>query len=215
MHRRPILPEPVLPDPKRWERMRAKAGILVAMLITEERQDAEAAVRERVQELARDDARSAAARAAAKLGILDDDRGGDGPAMVARRGQLVPADVAGTEYLRTRLDGPLAGLSLSPRQREAAAILADLWRDALPAAEMPGSYGGGSQGGQRELSHDQYLAAAVAWRDYRAALELLRRVCGDAVERAVRLAVVHREPALGWRVARGLSVLADEWRLPE
>jgi hypothetical protein len=101
----------------------------------------------------------------------------------------------------TVIDGadPLEALqdSLNPRQWNAGCYLRDLWRDCLPGCELPGRYGGGAgHGGQRHLTHDEHLAAARAWQDYRAAMDELTRRATAAHAVAVKQCVIDCEPTI-------------------
>jgi hypothetical protein len=108
---------------------------------------------------------------------------------------------------------PLDGLNLSPRQSNAAAYLRDLWRDALPAYEQPSGYGtGAGHGGQRHLSHDEYLAAGRAWHDYKRAMTELTRRGGHTIAAAVRSMVIDGDPAFGGHVRDGLEILGIYWK---
>lgn len=103
---------------------------------------------------------------------------------------------------------------LSARQWNAGLYLRDLWRDCLPGCELPGSYGSGAgHGGMRHLTHDEHLAAARAWHDYRGAMDHLTRACGAAHVVAVRRVVLEYEPAPAGLVREGLETLGRLWRM--
>jgi hypothetical protein len=104
--------------------------------------------------------------------------------------------------------------SLTAREWNAGLYLRDLWRDCLPEAELPGSYGNGAgHGGQRHLSHDEFLAAARAWQDYRDAMDCLFRLAGERAYRATRAVVLDYEAAPLPLVRDGLDVLGRLWRM--
>lgn len=195
-HRRPVEAEPVPPDPLRMDRMRARAGLLVQQEIAAAEAERRAAERVRARELPASDRAAELARQAIKAGVIvAPDRGADGPAMALRP-------------LR-----PLEAMGLDARQAEAAAILRDTWRDALPAMELPGGFGDGSAAGLRHLTHDQYLGAERSWHDYKVGMSLIGAQYGAEHEAAVRDAVIREEPAPAWRVREGLDLLAVYWGL--
>jgi len=141
------------------------------------------------------------------------DRGATGQAMAARPRHTIETIEAGVTVDQMGDTDPLDAIRLTALQRDAAAYLRDLWRDALPAVEMPNGYGNGAgHGGQRHLTHDQQLAAARAWQDYRRAMDGL----GNYSQRdaaSVRRAVIDAEPAHRLDVAHGLAWLARHWRM--
>ena len=177
-HRRPIEQEAEVADPARVERLRQRTGLLVAQELAAQRQAAKRCEAARVAELGAHDRKAAQDRAAAKAGILQSDLGPDGVAMRAR------PDV-----------DPLIALKLSERQAEAADWLRRYWRDAMPALALPQGWGdGGHKAGERHLTHDEYLAAEAAWKNYQAWMELLRRDFGWTTSAAVLALVIQCEP---------------------
>lgn len=142
------------------------------------------------------------------------DRGATGPAMLAREVVELATIEAGVSVRVLTDADPLTAMQLSRRQADAADYLRALWADALPAVEMPGSYGtGAGHGGARLMTHDQMLAAGRAWQDYRGAMDHLARYAGGRAHDAVRAAVVRLEPAHPPAVRDGLDVLAAHWRM--
>lgn len=123
---------------------------------------------------------------------------------------------AGERMTVVRGSDPLEDLhdSLSARQWNAGLYLRDLWRDCLPGCELPGAYGSGAgHGGQRHLTHDEHLAAARAWHDYREAMDHLARRASAAHARAVRAVVIDYEAAPAGLVREGLEELGRLWRM--
>ncbi|ONG53273.1 hypothetical protein BKE38_12490 [Pseudoroseomonas deserti] len=213
-HRRPIEPEPVTPDPARMERMRNQAGRLVQLLIAEGRMERIDAEYVRARSLAERDREAEWARRQAKAdAFFSKDRGADGQAMSARPSQVVqPARDSGAEARQMLDHSPLHWMDLDIRQQEAAAILADTWRDALPAMELPRDFGK-SSAGAGDLSAADQVWAARAWQDYQKwMLEVQQRTSLEHAN-AVRDAVILREPAAAHRVREGLAVLVHLWDL--
>lgn len=136
--------------------------------------------------------------------------GTPGGAAEARESRQLETIAAGVRVTEMQDADPLAGMGLNARQRDAAAYLRGLWRDCLPGCELPGAYGSGAgHGGKRHLTHDEHLAAARAWHDYRKAMARL----DDGIAEAVRDAVLRdlwRHPP---HVRDGLDGLADYWRM--
>jgi len=139
----------------------------------------------------------------------------DQPAMLARPSRVLETMAAGVTVRCMEDADPIAGMGLSRLQIDAAEYLRGLWADALPAVEMPGSYGSGAgHGGQRHMTHDQMLAAGRAWQDYRKAMDHLTAQAGQHRHDAVRAAVVRMEArAHAGYVREGLAVLARHWRM--
>lgn len=152
----------------------------------------------------RHQARQQAARAIA---------GTDGTADTRARRQIETIQAG---VYRTEIEGhdPLDSLGLTVPQHNAATYLRGLWRDALPAYEAPGGYGSGGAGraGERHLTHDEYLAAARAWADYKRAMSELHRRAGHVIASAVRAMVLDEQPAHPAHVRDGLHVLAVVWK---
>lgn len=190
-HRRPIVPEPVVADPGRAQRMRAQAGGLVAQELAAQRRDKRLAEATRVAALGAHDRQAAGLRAAAKVGILQSDRGADGPAMQAR--PTCPSGIPGSDAMATADHDPLPLMALTERQEEAAGWLRQYWREAQPALDMPQGWRSGGRGGGLELTADQQLAARQAWQQYQRWMALIRTDCGDQAEAALQAVVVRRE----------------------
>lgn len=150
-----------------------------------------------------------AARTKAALAIA----GTDGGAMIRRKTRHVETIQAGVRLAEMQDADPLTAMQLTRLQTDAAAYLRDLWRDCLPVTQMPGGYGNGAgHGGERHLSHDEWLAGKRAWQDYRQAMDRLWRRW-PAAHNAVVNAVLRSELAPAGLVAQGLDVLASEWRM--
>jgi hypothetical protein len=141
------------------------------------------------------------------------DTGADGPAALARRLVQLPTEDAGV-YCRQVIEaGPLHGLRLEQRQADAAAQLAQLWRDARPGWVKPGAYGSAGDG-ERHLTASEEIEAGQAARAYKDALWAIQ--CGAGVRGviAVETAVIHHERAhLIAHLLPALSVLADHFGL--
>lgn len=197
-HWRVVEAEPVMPpDPARAARLRASAAVLLAE-----------ADRQRLAELRASDREAEMARAASRAGILQSDPGANGPAMRARPSE--PNGIPGSNG-RAMLDhDPLVSMGLSLRQAEAASWLRQYWREAVPALALPQGWGnGGHKLGERHLTHAEYLAAREAWNNYQLWMNLIGQDCGEASERAVRSAVILREPVPdAWRVREAMEYLA-------
>lgn len=141
------------------------------------------------------------------------DTGADGPAALARRLVQLPTDDAGV-YCRQVIEaGPLHGLRLDQRQADAAAQLAQLWREALPGRVRAGGYG--SRGHHsRALTPEEEIEAGQAARSYRAALDAIQWQCGVRGVVAVETCIIHHER--GHHAAHllpGLTALADHFGL--
>jgi hypothetical protein len=141
------------------------------------------------------------------------DTGADGPAALARRLVQLPTEDAGV-YCRQVIEaGPLHGLRLDQRQADAAAQLAQLWRDALPGRVRAGGYGSGGHD-SRALTASEEIEAGQAAREYRAALDSVQWVAGVRGASAVEQAVVHHErPVHAAYLLPALSALADHFGL--
>lgn len=151
------------------------------------------------------------ARASALAMIEPVDHGADGPAALARRALLVPSDRPGVSYRQVIEAGPLHGLRLEQRQADAAASLAQLWREALPGRVRCGGYGAGGHDG-RALTAEEEIEAGQAARAYRAALDAVQWQCGVRAASAVEQAVVHHErPVHAGHLLPGLTALADHF----
>lgn len=134
--------------------------------------------------------------------------------MEARRKRDVETIAAGVRLVEMQDADVLSAMGLSRLQADVAEYLRGLWADCLPGCELPGGYGSGAgHGGRRHLTHDQELAAARAWHDYRQAMDRLRKAAGDRVAGAVRGAVLAGEARHPPHVRDGLDVLADVWRM--
>jgi hypothetical protein len=139
------------------------------------------------------------------------DRGADGPAALARRLVEVPTDAAGVTARQVVEPGPLAGIRLEQRQADAAAQLAQLWRDALPGRECPAGYAGGGRAG-RHLSPEEEWAAGEAAREYRDALDAVQWATGVRGVIAVESCIIHREDGrMTSHLPRALTALADHF----
>lgn len=144
------------------------------------------------------------ARASALATIEPADEGADGPASLARRSLMVPSDRPGVSYRQVIEAGPLHGLRLDQRQADAAASLAQLWREALPGRVRCGGYGAGGHDG-RALTADEEVEAGQAARAYRAALDAVQFAVGVRGVIAVETAIIHHER--GHHAAHLLSAL--------
>jgi hypothetical protein len=139
------------------------------------------------------------------------DMGADGPAALARRVVEMPTDQAGVTCRQIIEQGPLHGLRLDQRQADAAAQLAQLWRDALPGRVRAGGYGAGGHH-SRALTAEEEVEAGQAAREYRAALDAVQWQCGVRGVIAVETAVIHHERAhLAAHLLPALSALADHF----
>jgi hypothetical protein len=139
------------------------------------------------------------------------DMGADGPAALARRTVEMPTDQAGVMCRQVIEAGPLHGLRLDQRQADAAAQLAQLWRDALPGRVRAGGYGAGGHH-SRALTAEEEVEAGEAAREYRAALDAVQWAAGVRGASAVEQAVVHHEqPVHAAHLAPGLTALADHF----
>jgi hypothetical protein len=142
------------------------------------------------------------------------DRGADGPAALARRLVEVPTDAAGVTARQVVEPGPLAGIRLDQRQADAAAQLAQLWRDALPGRDRPAGYGCRGTAGTRALTPDEEREAGEAARAYRDALDAIQWAVGVRGVIAIETAVIHREAAHHVaHLPRALTALADHFGL--
>lgn len=151
-----------------------------------------------------------AARERAAMAIA----GTPGGAMEARATRVVETIQAGVRAAEVEGADPFKAATWTARQHNAGCYLRDLWRDALPVIQMPGGYGTrAGHGGERHLSHDEYLAAERAWQDYRKAMDDLDSRAGVAHGNAVRAMVLNCEAAPLRLVADGLDVLAGHWRM--
>lgn len=178
-------PDPPPPDPGRVDRLRARAGLLVALAIASMGRDAMRAARDRAQ--------------AAIAGT-------PGGAMAARTMTEVPADQAGEAYL-SAAEGIIAHLResglLTSRQCDAAAHLARLW--GLGGHRSPWRLTGGGGGRPDD-------AVEAARREYRQLVELAPARCRQALDVLAMgewMASAERMPL--WR--DGLDPIADRLRL--
>lgn len=188
-HRRPIAVEPEVADPRRAQRMRERAGGLVARELAAQRQEAKRTETARVAVLGAHDRRADQERLAAKVGILQSDRGADGQAMQQR------PSISAEGGARVVVDhDPLVALPLTERQAEAAGWLREYWRDALPGMDRPRGWGSGGRATKVELTGDQERAVAAAWKNYVRWMQLIRRDCGDQAASAVWALVIMCEP---------------------
>jgi hypothetical protein len=139
------------------------------------------------------------------------DRGADGPAATRRRSIDLPTDAAGISCVQVIEAGPLHGLRLEQRQLDAAAQLAQLWRDALPGRVRPAGYGAGGHD-SRALTAEEEEAAAEAARAYRAALDAVQWQAGVRGVIATETAIIHHELGHhGGHLLGALSALADHF----
>ncbi|MFC7611742.1 hypothetical protein [Teichococcus aestuarii] len=178
-----------------------------------QRRDVQRAEATRVAALSAHDRRAAQERAAARVGILQSDRGADGAAMRAR--PICHSGVPGSSALATADHDPLVALGLTECQEEAAGWLRQYWRDALPALALPKGWGSGGRAVGQELTGDQERAARTAWRQYQAWMELIQRDCGTRPADAVRALVIQHEPHPAMAsVPAALDYLAAHMGLP-
>lgn len=183
LHRRPILPDPPPPDPGRMARMRSRAGLLVALMIREEKRDM---VR--------------AARAKAAAAIAGTPGGAEQRAMTS-----VPADRAGESYL-SAADGNIAHLResgiLTPRQCDAAAHMARLY--GIGGGRTPWARGDG-----QDRPEDLVERARAEFAELLA--EAPERCRSAIVVLCMGEWVVSRDPLPLWR--DGLTAIAERLRL--
>ena len=215
-HRRPIEPEPVMPpNPDRMSRLRERTGLLVQMLLADERRQKQAAEFVHARTLSEHDREAERARRQAKAdAFFRKDRGPDGGAMEARPSEVVVTNLQTGAVARQMLDhNPLHWMNLDILQEEAAGILGDTWRDALPAMEKPGGFSDGNASGVRHLSHLEQIAAGRAWEDYQKWMAEVQRQTSAEHATAVRDAVILFEPAAAQLVREGLYVLVQLWDL--
>jgi hypothetical protein len=140
------------------------------------------------------------------------DMGADGPAALARRVVEMPTDQAGVMCRQVIEAGPLHGLRLDQRQADAAAQLAQLWRDALPGRERPATFNNAGMAGCRALSPDEEIVAGQASRAYRAALDAVQWATGVRGVIAVETTVIHHERAhYVAHLLPALTALADHF----
>lgn len=178
-------PDPPPPDPGRVDRLRARAGLLVALAIASMGRDAMRAARERAQ--------------AAIAGT-------PGGAMAARTMTEVPADAAGEAYL-SAAEGIIAHLRetglLTSRQCDAAAHMARLW--GLGGHRSPWRLTGGDGGRPDD-------AVEAARREYRQLVEFAPARCRQALDvLAMGGWMASANPLPLWR--DGLDPIADRLRL--
>jgi hypothetical protein len=141
------------------------------------------------------------------------DTGASGPAALARRMVEMPTDTAGVTCRQVIEQGPLHGLRLDQRQADAAAQLAQLWRDALPGRVRAGGYGAGGHH-SRALTAEEEAEAGQAAREYRAALDACQWATGVRGVIAVEQAVVYHERGhYAAHLLPALSALADHFGL--
>lgn len=132
-------------------------------------------------------------------------------AWARRRSWLVPTQRAGVQTRLYADPGPLHGVRLEDRQLEAAALLAQIWREAQAGLERPRGLRTHGPGG--EPTAEEEALAAVAWKGYGAALEAVRARCGTLAVIAVRAAVIEHAACDQARALAGLAALADHWGL--
>lgn len=129
----------------------------------------------------------------------------------ARRSWLVPTDRAGVETRLYADFGPFRGFRLKTAELDAAERLARLWREAQAGLERP--RGLRTAGGGPEPTAEEEALAALAWREYGAALEAIRRRCGPQVLMATRAAVIDHAGSDPAAAQAGLAALAEFWGL--
>ncbi len=136
--------------------------------------------------------------------------GTPGGAAEARERGEVETIQAGLRLTIMQDEDVLDGMGLTGRQKDAAAYLRGLWADCLPGCELPGGYGSGAgHGGRRHMTHDEHLAAARAWQDYRKAMDAVPQPLREAVLDAVLRGLWRHPP----HVKDGLDWLAQHWRM--
>lgn len=199
--------DPDLPDPKRMDRLRAKGGELVRLLIRGMRVETERFNDERARVLSRSSTPSAV------------DRGASGPAMGARASSMATieddtaaedgtAQFTRTEVLRYAdgvIDWYAAKGILHGRLLDAARDLAELYqngRNAPVGYRQMGAYGGG------EMSD----ARAEAWAEYCEALDQIPIRCQDTCMDVARGKFPGRLNAVD-EMQTGFKALAEHWKM--